>query len=422
MTENVMTKSQSLNDWLSYLEHIHPKTIDMGLERVRSVAEQCNLLHPECYVITVGGTNGKGTTCAMLAAILKAAGYAVGVYASPHILHYNERIVVNGMPVSDQDICDAFAVIEKNRQNVSLTFFEFGTLAALEVFRHKKLDFILLEVGLGGRLDATNIIDSDIAVITSIDLDHCDWLGDTKELIATEKGGIFRPNKPAISGEPFPPETLKSGAIDRLSYWYGVNEDFKYQVQEESGEWLYQGQYLKLDCLPKPSLPIQNAATTLAVIEHISQKFEITETAIRNGLSDANLNGRLQVLSKTPLTVVDVAHNPHSARYLATQLKEISKTKKIAAVVGMLKDKDIEHTLDAVKSYIDEWFLADLDGPRAATAVMLAEHLDCSAEVSKFLTVKAAYTAATKKYFNENDYIIVFGSFLTVAAVCELFE
>ncbi len=421
MTDIVMTQSQSLQDWLSYLERIHPQTIELGLSRVRSVAERCDLLQPDSFVITIGGTNGKGTTCAMLASILKVAGYRVGVYASPHILHYNERIVFDGSPVSDQEICDAFARIETSRQETSLTFFEFGTLAALETFKTKNADFILLEVGLGGRLDATNIIDSDIAAITTIDLDHCDWLGDTKELIATEKSGIYRAGKPAISGELQPPITLKAGADSINANWYSVNEHFQYG--ESGSSWWYSGQTLKFDTLLKPSLPLQNAATALAIVEHIQQNgYSISNDSIQIGLQQATLNGRMQVLSSSPMVVVDVAHNPHSARYLAAQLSNIAKDKNIIAVVGMLKDKDIEHTLDAVKPLIDQWYLADLVGPRAATATQLAAYLSMDSGVSQYPSVKDAYMDAIKKHSSPDDFIIVFGSFLTVAAVSEIFE
>ena len=201
MTLPVMTQSQSLSDWLSYLEQIHPQQIELGLQRVKTVAERAALTQLPGIVITVGGTNGKGSTCAMLASILQAAGYTTGVYASPHLLRYNERVKINGHEVSDEDLCSAFADIEQKRADISLTFFEFGTLAAFAVFKKYQPDVILLEVGLGGRLDATNIIDADISVITSIDLDHCDWLGNTRDAIATEKAGIYRSEKPAICGD-----------------------------------------------------------------------------------------------------------------------------------------------------------------------------------------------------------------------------
>ncbi|MFB0975599.1 MAG: bifunctional tetrahydrofolate synthase/dihydrofolate synthase, partial [Tolumonas sp.] len=281
MTLPVMTQSQSLSDWLSYLEQIHPQQIDLGLQRVKTVAERADLTRLPGIVITVGGTNGKGSTCAMLASILQAAGYSTGVYASPHLLRYNERVKINGSEVSDEDLCSAFFEIEQKRAEISLTFFEFGTLAAFAVFKKCQPDVILLEVGLGGRLDATNIIDADISVITSIDLDHCDWLGDTREAIAVEKAGIYRPGKPAICGEPNPPQTLYTAADQIDARLYEVGEQFSYQLAGES--WEFQGQHWQLKNLPVPALPLQNAATVLAALEHIP--LSISQDAIHNGLA-----------------------------------------------------------------------------------------------------------------------------------------
>ncbi len=411
MTLSVMTQSQSLQDWLSYLEQIHPQQIELGLQRVKTVAERLGLLDLPGVVITVGGTNGKGSTCAMLASILEAAGYSTGIYASPHLLRYNERVKINGSEVSDQDFCTAFAEIEQMRQDISLTFFEFGTLAAFSIFKKYQPDVILLEVGLGGRLDATNIIDADISVITSIDLDHCDWLGDTKEAIAVEKAGIYRTDKPAICGEPNPPHTLKRAADQIRTRLYSVGEQFAYQIQNDS--WVYQGNYRTLTDLPLPGLPLQNAATVLAVIEHLP--FYISDDAIKAGLKNANLAGRFQILQHEPTVIVDVAHNPHASLYLANKLKKWSNH-KIIAVVGMLKDKDIQHTLQHVEPYIDEWHLADLSGPRAASAELLATFLPENTVFTRYHDVSDAYHAALSSA-TPRDLVVVFGSFLTVAGV-----
>lgn len=413
MTSSVMTKSQSLSDWLSYLEHIHPQQIDMGLTRVRQVAERADLLSLPSFVITVGGTNGKGTTCAMLSSILNEAGYTTGVYASPHLLRYNERIKINGEEVSDEEICESLAYVESFRNETSLTFFEFGTLAAFALFKKKKPDVVLLEVGLGGRLDATNIIDADISVITSIDLDHCDWLGNTREDIAKEKAGILRTGKPAIIGEPDIPTTLIAAAEQISTDLYCVDRDFSYALSEAN--WQYQGKVRQIEQLPVPMLPLPNAATALAVIEHMPSSWIIPQQAIEKGLEKAALSGRFQQIMSSPTVIVDVAHNPHAAKYLAKKLQMISN-KRIHAVVGMLKDKDIEHTLSAVRDYIDDWFLADLQGPRAATAEMLSSVLPESDIKHTFKNVHQAYKAALKQA-SESDVIIVFGSFLTIADV-----
>lgn len=416
MTSSVMTKSQSLSDWLSYLEHIHPQQIDMGLTRVKLVAERADLLSLPSFVITVGGTNGKGTTCAMLSSILNEAGYSTGVYASPHLLRYNERIKMNGEEVSDEEICESLAYIESFRADTSLTFFEFGTLAALALFKKKKPDVVLLEVGLGGRLDATNIIDADISVITSIDLDHCDWLGNTREDIAREKAGILRSGKPAIVGEPDIPSTLISRAEEIDANLYCVGRDFNYELFDN--HWLYQGKVRQIERLPIPVLPLPNAATALAVIEHMPPSWIIPQQAIAKGLEKAALSGRFQQIMSEPTVIIDVAHNPHAARYLAKKLQSIAD-KKIHAVVGMLKDKDIEHTLSAVSNSIDDWFLADLHGPRAASAEMLSSVLPETATKHTYQNVNEAYMAALK-HASDADVIIVFGSFLTIADVLKV--
>ena len=411
MTLPVMTQSQSLSDWLSYLEQIHPQQIELGLQRVRTVAERMDLTRLPGIVITVGGTNGKGSTCAMLASILQAAGYSTGVYASPHLLRYNERVKINGCEISDEDLCSAFGEIEQKRAEISLTFFEFGTLAAFAVFKKYQPDVIILEVGLGGRLDATNIIDADISVITSIDLDHCDWLGDTKEAIAVEKAGIYRSGKPAICGEPNPPQTLYTAVEQINARLYAVGEQFDYQVTGD--KWAFQGQHWQLKDLPVPVLPLQNAATVLATLEHVP--LSISQDAICNGLSQVQLTGRFQTLQHNPTVIIDVAHNPHAARYLAEQLNK-QKADRILAVVGMLKDKDIEHTLQHVVPYVDIWYLADLSGARAAMAKDLAAVLPSKSIYTCHVNVTDAYKAALTEA-TAHDLIIVFGSFFTVAVV-----
>ena len=417
MTLPVMTQSQSLSDWLSYLEQIHPQQIELGLQRVRTVAERADLIQLPGIVITVGGTNGKGSTCAMLASIIQEAGYTTGVYASPHLLRYNERVQLNGVEVSDQDLCSAFAEIEQKRADISLTFFEFGTLAAFSIFKKYKPDVIILEVGLGGRLDATNIIDADVAVITSIDLDHCDWLGDTREAIAVEKAGIYRSRRPAINGEPQAPASLYATAQKIGASLYSVGEQFSYLATDN--EWTFHGSRWQFKHLRIPVLPLQNAATVLATLEQLS--LSISEAAIRAGLAKAQLTGRFQTLQKNPTVIIDVAHNPHAARYLAQKLKERQPAGSVMAVAGMLKDKDIEHTLQHIAPYISHWHLADLSGPRAASAHDLSVFLPDTCNFICHQNVENAYHAALAQA-SANDLIIVFGSFFTVAGVLAIVE
>lgn len=418
MTDAVMKKSQSLTDWLSYLEHVHPITIDMGLDRVRAVAQKANLLQLPGRVITVGGTNGKGTTCAMLSSILRQAGYRTGVYASPHILHYNERITIEGQAVSDTDLCEAFAYIEEKRGDISLTFFEYGTLAAFYLFQKAQLDVVILEVGLGGRLDATNIIDADVSVITSIALDHCQLLGDTRELIAIEKTGIYRKNHPAINGEPDSPVTLMQSAERIGAQLVSVGVDYHYTVQDQT--WTFAGQFRHISGLPVPVLPLPNAVTVLATLEQFERvaDIQIADSAIRSGLQLATLSGRFQQIQQHPRVIVDVAHNPHAAAYLAQRIQQITD-RPVMAVVGMLKDKDIEHTLNHVVPWVKSWFLADLEGPRAASADMLVQYLPEQAHTECYHSVHEAYQQALHQAADD-DIIIVFGSFLTIASVLEI--
>jgi len=410
LAETPVLQSQSLEDWLSYLERIHPVNIELGLERVGQVADRLQLRKLPSLVITVAGTNGKGSTCAMLEAMLQAAGYRVGVYSSPHLLRYQERVRIDGQELSESAWCQAFAAVEAARGDVSLTFFEFGTLAALWLFRVQHPDVVLLEVGLGGRLDATNLVDSELAVVTSIALDHCDWLGDTREAIAREKAGIARAGKPVISGEPQPPVTLAETVRECGARLLQVGEDFAFLRTQEG--WDYRGPRWHLRRLPCPVLPLANAATALAVLEQCS--LPVSEAAIREGLQKACLAGRMQLLREQPQVWVDVAHNPHAARYLAGQLAQLPLRGRRLAVVGMLKDKDIRQTLAELAAVIDDWYLADLSGPRAATATELASCL--SQPASCHASVAEAYAAALAAA-RPDDVVIGFGSFYTVAGI-----
>ena len=406
------SQSRSLVDWLSYLERIHPVNIDMGLDRVGVVARRMGLTQLPFKVITVAGTNGKGSSCAMAASILMAAGYKVGVYSSPHLLRFTERVRIDGAELSDSEHCAAFAEVEAARGEIALTFFEFATLAGLWLFCRAAPDVLLLEVGLGGRLDATNVVESDVAMITSIALDHCDWLGDTREAVAVEKAGVYRAGKPAISGEPNPPATIASEAQRLGACLRQVDRDF--HGDEQDSGWDYHGLNHWLG-LPKPALPLMNAVTVLAALESLG--LPLPEPAIRDGLANARLAGRMQRLQTAPLVIVDVAHNPHSAAYLASQLRQIPCKGKRRAVVGMLKDKDMAGSLAELDGLIDQWFLASLTGPRAATAEQLAAALgDGQGSAATFDGVSAAYGAAMAAS-SPDDMVIVFGSFYTVADV-----
>ncbi|MFM5843519.1 bifunctional tetrahydrofolate synthase/dihydrofolate synthase [Aeromonas sanarellii] len=405
------SQSRSLVDWLSYLEHIHPVNIDMGLERVGAVARRMGLTELPFKVITVAGTNGKGSSCAMAASILMAAGYKVGVYSSPHLLRFAERVRVNGAELPDEEHCAAFAEVEAARGDIALTFFEFATLAGLWLFRRAAPDVLLLEVGLGGRLDATNVVESDVAMITSIALDHCDWLGDTREAVAVEKAGVYRKGKPAISGEPNPPATIASEAARLGACLRQVGRDF--HGEEHEGDWDYHGLHHWLG-LPKPALPLMNAVTVLAALESLG--LPLAESAIREGLANARLAGRMQRLQSDPAVIVDVAHNPHSAAYLASQLRLLPCKGKRRAVVGMLKDKDMAGSLKELQGLVDGWYLASLHGPRAATAAQLAAALGEQGPAAQFESVSEAYEAALAAS-SPDDMVIVFGSFYTVADV-----
>ncbi|MGI2186448.1 bifunctional tetrahydrofolate synthase/dihydrofolate synthase [Shewanella oncorhynchi] len=407
----VPASNAALEQWLDYLLSIHPTEIDMGLTRVSKVAQTLGLLDlGQTKIVTVAGTNGKGTTCAMLENILRLSGLTVGVYSSPHMLKYNERVRINGSDVSDSDFVTAFEQIEAARGDISLTFFEYATLAGLILFKAAQLDVVILEVGLGGRLDATNIIDADISVLTSVDLDHESYLGNTRELVGREKAGIFRRGKPAIVGEPNLPHTVNDVANEVGAILYRVGNEFSYQVH--GNLWDFQGQVLKLHDLALPTLPLPNAVTVLAVIEPGWP--DITTSIIAEGISTARLTGRLERVSEKPLVLLDVAHNPHAARFLVQQLAPIVVGKRVFALCGMLKDKDIAGVLPVINPLIDTWYLVSLHGERGASSAMLRKTLATEAAAFEFEDISEAWSAL-KAQINPDDVVIVFGSFYTVA-------
>jgi dihydrofolate synthase/folylpolyglutamate synthase len=404
-----------LATWLAYLELLHSSSIDLGLERAERVARRAGLTKPAPCVITVAGTNGKGSTCALMESILLDAGYKVGVYSSPHLIKYNERVRINGIDASDEAHSNAFFEIESQREDVTLSLFEFGTLAALYQFKQQQVDVVLLEVGLGGRLDATNVVDHDVSVITSLAVDHVDWLGDDINVIGFEKAGIFRSGKPAICGQPNPPATVSAHADDIGAEFHQVGYQFQYQQGDENWQWSCGA--FELTELPIPSLPMPNAATALMALG--CSGLALSDENIVNGLRSARLPGRMQRINDKPLIILDVAHNPHSAEYLINQLTSQYPNKRLHAVVGMLHDKDIPSTLAPFQSLVDSWYLASLEGPRAATASELEPYV--STTVSSYPEPISAFESALAQA-GTDDLILVFGSFHTVGQVWDYWQ
>ena len=411
---------RTLAQWLSFLEQLHPQAIAMGLERVAHVAKSLGI-DPVFPIVTVGGTNGKGSCCAMLEAILLHAGYRVGCYTSPHLLRYNERVRIGGGEAGDDVLCRAFARIEAARGETSLTYFEFGTLAAMLAFVEAGVDVAILEVGLGGRLDAVNIFDADCALVASVDLDHQDYLGDTRELIGYEKAGIFRAGRPAICADAEPPASLTGHARGIGADLLVIDRDFGYVA--EPHQWRYWGPGGKRNGLPHPALrgefQLGNAAACLTALEGLRERLPVTSQDVRGGLLQAHVAGRFQVLPGRPLVILDVAHNPHAARALARNLESMPAGGETLAVFAMFKDKDIDGVVGAVKERITHWLVADAEGARGASAeqiVVVLARARVSTPVAKFSDVAAAWRAACE-LAADNDKIIVFGSFLTVAAV-----
>lgn len=408
-----MSDQLSLEQWLARIEAGHPTEIDMGLERVAKVAQAMGLSLGRAKVITVAGTNGKGSTTTMLDAILRASGARTGVYTSPHFLHYNERIQVLGKAASDTAICEAFSVIDQSRNDISLTYFEFGTLAALYLFSRAELDYVVLEVGLGGRLDAVNIIDADAAILTSVALDHTDWLGDTLEQIGYEKAGIFRAAKPAICGLAQPPSTVieHADSIGADLYRRGVDFDLTYEGDLWSWHGLdAQGVALSYEHLPRPNLPLVNAPSVLQALALVAPQVGID--SIKAGLESAQMMGRMQreYLGQTPM-ILDVAHNPEAASYLALRIQDMQVSGKVRLVLGMLSDKDRASVINTLGAVVDDWHLVSLKGPRASSAAQLQAFLSSSAQ--QYEDVGAALFALAD-IVSKDDLVLVCGSFLTV--------
>lgn len=417
-----LSQPHDLAGWLVYIEALHPKSIAMGLDRVNIVRQRLNL-QPEFPIITIAGTNGKGSTCAMLERIYHEAGYRVGCYTSPHLLRYNERVRIACEEISDMALCDAFAAVEAARQQpepVALTYFEFGTLAAMWHFMHAGLDVAILEIGLGGRLDAVNAFDPNCAIVTSIALDHMDFLGNSRDSIGYEKAGIFRGGVAAICGDVDPPAGLLEHALSIDADVKLIRRDFDFSRQQDG--WIYRNGDARID-LPLPVLigdfQLFNAACVITAVETLQHKLSVTTQQMATGLRAVKLPGRYQQWRQQPQVVLDVAHNPQSALALAENLRQSPVAGRTLAVFAMLADKDIAGVIDAVREQIDTWYLADIEHARGATAQQLARLThqvmpDC--RIQKFTGAAAAYAQACNDA-GENDRIVVFGSFYMVADV-----
>ncbi len=414
----------TLAEWLAWQERLHPRAIDLGLDRIRAVAARLGLEHPPYPVITIGGTNGKGSCVAFLEAMLRAQGYRTGAYTSPHLLRYNERIRVSGDAVGDAALCRAFARIDAARGDISLTYFEFGALAALEIFRIAEIQVALLEVGLGGRLDAVNIIDGDAAVVTSIGIDHEEWLGADRDGIGWEKAGIFRRGRPAICGDPSPPPRLLAHAhtIDALLYRFIKDYNFHYETKG----WSWRHGERHVQSLPLPALAgehqLSNAAAALMALTALADELPVSEEAMRRGLATASLPGRFQVFPGPVTWILDVAHNAHAAIALARCLKRPPWRGRTHLVWGMLEGKKAVDMARALDEAVDCWYVSPLGNPQGQAGETLAAALG-EAYVSGSVTVCTGVQEACHNAIREaktGDRIVVTGSFHTVAQIFAL--
>ncbi|WP_445660603.1 bifunctional tetrahydrofolate synthase/dihydrofolate synthase [Acinetobacter sp. F16] len=417
--------TDSLNTWLDYWSHVHVTGIDLGLERVIPVAEKLGVTHPQAKVLTVAGTNGKGSTTTTLAAILNAQGYKVGLYQSPHIYRFNERVKLSGIEVDDQTLVDAFVQVDQARRDCDLTlsFFEATTLAAFVIFKTKQCDVWVLEVGLGGRLDVVNVIDPDVAVITNIGLDHTDWLGDTIEKIAFEKAGIIRPNIPVIfAGMQTLPQAIQNKVDECNATLYVADRDYFYQYTDDGQSWMFasSGTTLKL---PTGTLALENISTAVAAI--LVSGLTVTQEAIAQGIRQARLQGRFEIRQIQGKTVIfDAGHNPHGVEFLLNQLRKFLEYNKqyteVISVFSMLADKDINSVAELLKDTVLTWKIAPLTVPRAAAIEQLDEALQ-GETVQHFESVQLAFKSALNETKN-NQLILVCGSFHTLEAVWEYLE
>lgn len=410
----------NLADWLRWQEQLHPNAIDMGLERVQRVLERMQLLQPPFRVLTVGGTNGKGSCVAMLEAILRARGYKVGAYTSPHLLRYNERVRVAGHEAGDREFCESFELINAARGDISLTYFEFGTLAAFDIFRRYAIDIAVLEVGMGGRLDAVNAIEPDGALVASVGLDHQEWLGPDRDSIGYEKAGIYRSGRPAICGDRRPPARLIETAQMLNAKLQVLGRDFDWSAT--GAGWRWHSRNVEFADLPVPALPgriqFDNASSVIALLQALPG-LGVSDAAIRSGLVNVSLHGRFERVPGPVEVVFDVAHNPDAATVLADNLAANPVSGRTFGVLGMFRDKAVEDVVLALAPRIDEWFVGTLQGPRGQTAAELVARMHKASSafiVSEQLDVTAAWDAACTRA-TPGDRVVVCGSFQTVAAV-----
>ncbi|WP_133470321.1 bifunctional tetrahydrofolate synthase/dihydrofolate synthase [Paraglaciecola marina] len=406
----------NLETWLKYLESIHPSNIELGLDRVSQVFKNLNLSFSDKTVITVAGTNGKGTTCAFIEQALLSKKHSVAVFSSPHLIDYRERVRIQNKMLPEASHCLSFMQVEIARKDIALTYFEFGTLAALYLMSQSDADYILLEVGLGGRLDAVNIIDPDLAVITSIGLDHQDWLGETREEIAIEKAGIFRYNIDVVIGEPEPPKTLLD-EVKRFqvkAYWQSI--DFEYFVDNKGFHW--EDNVKQHQGISKPMIPAQNVSTGLKALALLGQTFN--DEQLSKIILKTKVMGRKHIIQSAPTVLLDVAHNPQATALLAKEIEELGTGyNRVIAVIAMLADKDIKASLRPMEDTVTSWYCADLNVPRGASANVIASHLTSNKKVVNFDSVIEAYKSALD-YAQQEDLVVVFGSFFTVAEILNL--
>ncbi|AMK78879.1 MULTISPECIES: bifunctional tetrahydrofolate synthase/dihydrofolate synthase [Methylomonas] len=421
-----MTRFDSLQAWLDWQEKLHPRPIDLGLGRVAGVYRQLNPEQKKLPTITVAGTNGKGSCVAFLEAIYRAAGYRVGAYTSPHILRYNERIRIDGEPVDDTLICEAFTRIDAARGETSLSYFEFGTLAALSIFADADLDIQLLEVGLGGRLDAVNIVDPDAAIVTTIALDHVDWLGHTEEAIGREKAGIFRPGVAAIIGDQQAPRSVVEVAEQVGAIALKMGGEFTYQKRLDDWEWRFAD--IQIGQLPPPAFKgehqYRNASAAIMAVKTLQPVLAVSDDAIRQGLQSAQLPGRFQLIAGAPRILLDVGHNPQAVQTLIDYLREYFPEIRIHAVFAMMRDKDIAGVLNMMRDKVTTWYLAPLVNPRAASADMLEtifQQQGLDNVRSGFADFTEAFQAA-RQNTGQDELLLIFGSFFLVSEYLSKFS
>lgn len=439
MSSRPLAEMTTLADWLSHCEQLHPVGIDLGLERVSQVWQRmavvlgtpmgAEVVDGSPVVFTVAGTNGKGSTCAMLEGILLSSGFRVGVYGSPHLVHFEERCRIMGVPVKADDLVPCFAAVEQARGDIGLTYFEFTTLAIMSLLAQSGLDAVILEVGLGGRLDAVNIVDPDCAVITSIDLDHMDYLGPDREAIGREKAGIMRAGRPAVVSDPQPPASVAAYAQDIGADLWLFGRDHNYAGDRQ--QWSWGGRTKRFNGMAYPALrganQLLNASGVLAALEAVRNRLPVSAQAVKTGLATVELPGRFQIIPGQPTLILDVAHNPHAAATLAVNLDQMGYFPRTFAVWGAMADKDAAGMVTKLLPVIDGWFCTDLPTPRAASAAQLAEVIEQAkasgsslvapkSTVSQHADPMSALKAALSEA-NPEDRILVFGSFFTVGGV-----